>query len=250
VSVESARAEMSAIATALGSESRTSKGMGVIVSNLHAHLVRDARPGLRLLMAVVAMTLAIACVNLAGLLLARGVARRGEFALRAALGASRRRLVRQLVIESLVLSACGGVVGLAIALWATPVLVALGGSALIAETSEPVRLDGACLLFTFIVSAATALGFGMAPARQAARVDPQAALRERTRATTSSRRTHRARAVLVTSQIALAIVLLVGAGLLLRTLSSLGRVDLGFQPAGTITMGLFLGVRPPGAFRT
>jgi predicted permease len=244
VTLAAARAEMGALAAVLGRQSRTSEGMGVLVSDLHEYLVRGAVPGLRLLMAAVMITLAIACVNVAGLLLARGVSRRGELAVRAALGASRQRLVRQLVVESLVLSVCAGAAGLAFASWATPALAALGANALVAAGSEPVRLDVTCLLFTFAVSSATALMFGLVPAWQSARVDPQSALRERTRAATADRAHHRTRAVLVTAQLALAVVLLVGAGLLLRTLSSLGRVDLGFQPAESVTMGLFLGDRP------
>jgi putative ABC transport system permease protein len=196
-------------------------------------------------MAVAAIVLAIACMNLAGLLMARGIGRRGEFAVRMALGAGRGRLVRQLVIESLVLSFCGGAAGMTIAFWATRALVALNAGALTAGTSEPIRLDARCLIFTLVVSTATALVFGLGPARQASRVDPQAALRERTRGATTDRRHHRVRKILVVAQVALAVVLLVGAGLLLRTLSSLVRVNLGFQPAGTLTMGLFLGLRPP-----
>jgi predicted permease len=245
VTLDGARAEMDVIAAALWGERLTSEGMSVPVSGLHEYLARDARPGLRVLMAVVTTMLVIACVNLAGLLLARGLARRGEFAVRAALGASSQRLVRQLVIESLVLSSCGGLVGLAMAYWITPALGALSAGALTAETFEPVGVDAACLFFSLAVSTATALAFGLVPARQAGGVDPQAALHERTRSATPDRRHHRTRSVLVITQVALAIVLLVGAGLLLRTLSSLGRVDLGFDPAGTVTMGLFLGGRPP-----
>jgi putative ABC transport system permease protein len=245
VRLDAARAEMNVIASVLGRQYPVSEGMGVFVSGLHEYLARDARPGLRLLMAVVAMVLAIACVNLAGLLMARGIARRSEFALRAALGASRRRLVQQLVLESLVLSSCGGAAGLVIAYWATGALEALTAGALTAATFEPIRLDGLCLLFTFAVSTATALAFGLLPTRQASRVDPQVALQERTRAATADRRHHRVRSVLVVTEVALAIVLLVGGGLLLRTLSNLVRVDLGFQPAETMTMGVFLGMRPP-----
>jgi putative ABC transport system permease protein len=177
--------------------------------------------------------------------MARGIGRRGEFAVRAALGASRGRLLRQLTVESFVLSSCGGAAGLVIAYWATQALVALSAGALTAGTSEPIRLDASCLIFTFAVSTLTALVFGLLPARQASHVDPQAALRERTRGATPDRRHHRVRRVLVVTEVALAVVLLVGAGLLLRTLSSLARVNLGFQPAETLTMGLFLGLRPP-----
>ena len=180
-------------------------------------------------MAVVATVLAIACVNLAGLFMARGLSRRGELAVRAALGASRGRIVRQLVIESLVLSAGGGAVGLLIAYWATQALAALAGGALTAETAAATRLDARCLLFTFAASAATALAFGLIPAREASQVDPQVALRDRARGGTADRRHHRVRRLLVVTEVALAVVLLVGAGLLLRTLSNLGRVDLGFQ---------------------
>jgi predicted permease len=245
ISLEAARAEMTTIASALRQQYRLNEGMGVFVSGLHEFLVREARPGLRLLMAVVAMVLAIACVNLAGLLMARGIGRRSEFAVRTAIGAGRGRLVRQLVIESLVLSTFGGAAGVVIAYFATQALVALTAGALTAGTSEPIRLDARCLFFTLVVSTATALAFGLVPARQASHVDPQAVLRERTRGATADRRHHRVRKILVVTEVALAVVLLVGAGLLLRTLSSLVRVNLGFQPAETLTMGLFLGLRPP-----
>jgi putative ABC transport system permease protein len=247
ISVDDARAEMSAIASVLTKEQEIDKGMGVFVSGLHEFLVREGRPALRLLMAVVSTVLLIACANLAALLLARGLARRGELALRASLGASRGRLIRQLVIESLVLAAFGGAAGLVLAYWATQALVTLSAGALTVGRAEPVRLDTTCLAFTFLTSTLTALLFGLLPARQASRVEPQAALREQTRTGTGDRRQQRIRRVLVTMEVAMSVVLLVGAGLLLRTFSSLVRVDLGFQPAGTVTMGLFLGMRPPEA---
>ena len=245
--VDDARAEMSAIASVLAKEQELDKGMGVFVSGLHEFLVKEGRPALRLLMAVVVAVLLIACANLAALLLARGLARRGELALRASLGASRGRLIRQLVIESLVLAAFGGAAGLALAYWATQALVTLSAGALTVGRAEPVRLDTTCLAFTILTSTLTALVFGLLPARQASRVQPQAALREQTRTGTADRRQQRIRRVLVTMEVAMSVVLLVGAGLLLRTFSSLVRVDLGFQPAGTVTMGLFLGMRPPEA---
>ena len=245
--VDAARADMRVVAAALARQYPLDEGMGVFVSGLHEYLVKERRPALRLLMAVVATVLAIACVNVAGLLMARGIGRRSELAVRASLGATRARLVRQLVIESLVLSACGGAAGLFLAFWATRALVALTAGALTAGSVGPIGLDATCLLFTILVATVTALAFGLVPAWQASRVEPQTTLREWTRGATTDRRHHRLRSVLVVTEAALAFVLLVGAGLLLRTFSSLVGVNLGFQPAETITMGLFLGIRTPEA---
>jgi predicted permease len=247
VSLDAARAEMAVVASALARQYPMDEGYGVFVSGLHEYLVREGRPALRLLMAVVATVLVIACVNLAGLLTARGIRRRGELAVRASLGASRGRLVRQLVIESLVLSSLGGAAGLVLAYWGTLALAMLTAGALTVGSVEPIRLESTCLVFTLVISTVTALVFGLLPAWQASRVEPQMALRERTRGGTADRRQHRMRSALVVTEVAMAVVLLVGAGLLLRTFSRLVRVDLGFQPAETITMGLFLGARPPEA---
>jgi predicted permease len=247
VSLDAARAEMAVVASALARRYPMDEGYGVFVSGLHEYLVREGRPALRLLMAVVATVLVIACVNLAGLLTARGIRRRGELAVRASLGASRGRLVRQLIIESLVLSSLGGAAGLVLAHWGTLALAMLTAGALTVGSSEPIRLESTCLVFTLVISTGTALVFGLLPAWQASHVEPQMALPERTRGGTIDRRQHRMRSALVVTEVAMAVVLLVGAGLLLRTFSRLVRVDLGFQPAETITMGLFLGSRPPEA---
>jgi putative ABC transport system permease protein len=134
---------------------------------------------------------------------------------------------------------------LAIAYAATQALVSLTAGVLTNVASGPVHLDARCLLFTLAASIATALVFGLVPAWQASHAHPEAALRQRSRGATADRQQHRVRTLLVVTEVALAIVLLVGAGLFLRTLSSLLSVDLGFRPAGTISMGLFLGVRPP-----
>jgi predicted permease len=245
VHLDAARAELNAIVAALGRELPSSKGMGVFVSDLQEYLGREARPGLRLLMGVVITVLAIACVNLAGLLMARGIARRGEFALRASLGAGRGRLVRQLVVESLVLSVCGAAVGLALAQAATRVLLALSAEALTGAVPGPAHLNTASVLFTVALAVTTALAFGLLPAVEASQIAPHPAMRQRTRSGTSDRGHHRIRSALVVIEVALAVVLLVGAGLLFRTFSNLSRVDLGFDPTGTVTTGLFLGLRPP-----
>src|SRR5690349_19511097 len=246
VSLETAQAELTTLVAALRKVYPAVDGhMGVFVFGLHDFLVRDARPGLRLLMAVVAVVLAIACVNLAGLLLARGLARRGEFAVRVALGAGRGRLVRQLVIESLLLSLAGGAAGVAVAYGTTRALVTRTAFALADATTTPIHLDARVLLFTLVVSTATALAFGLLPAWQASHVDPQSVLRDETRRATGGRRQFRVREILVVAEVALAVVLLVGAGLFTRTLANLSRVKLGFEPTGTLTMRLFLGVKPP-----
>ena len=245
VTVAAAQAEMTALESRLQRQYQFDEGMGVFVSDLHGFLVREARPALRLLMAVVAVVLAIACVNLAGLLMARGIARRAEFAVRVALGAGRGRLVRQLVIESLALSFAGGIAGVALAYWATRALAVRSAGAFADASAMPIHLDARVLLFTVLVTTATALAFGLFPAWQASHIDPQSVLREQTRRASAGRRQFRIREILVLSEVALAVVLFVGASLLLRSLSSLVRVQLGYQPAGALTMGLFLGTQPP-----
>jgi putative ABC transport system permease protein len=247
ISLATAKAEMAAIASTLARQYPMDEGMGVFVSELHEYLVKEGRPALRLLMAVVSAVLLIACVNLAGLLMARGMSRRGELAVRASLGASRGRLVRQLVIESLLLAAVGGAAGIIVAYWATTALVILTAGALTAGSIEPIRLDSTCLTFALVVSTLTALAFGLLPAWQASHVPPQAALQAQSRGGTADRRHHRMRSLLVITEVALSVVLLVGAGLLLRTFATLARVNLGFQTAETISMSLFLGMRPPDA---
>ena len=245
VSLAAAQAEMTTLESRLRKQYQFDEEMGVFVSDLHGFLVREARPALRLLMAVVAVVLAIACVNLAGLLMARGIARRSEFAVRVALGAGRGRLVRQLVIESLALSFAGGIAGVAAAYWATQTLAAHSAGAFADTSAVPIHLDARVLLFTVVVTTATALAFGLLPAWQASHIDPQSVLREQTRRASAGRKQFRIRELLVLSEVALAVVLFVGAGLLLRSLSSLVRVKLGYQPSGALTMGLFLGTQPP-----
>jgi putative ABC transport system permease protein len=244
IDLAAARSEMATIASALAKQYTMDEGYGVFVSTLHTYLVAESRPALRVLMGVVALVLLIACVNLAGLLLARGLGRRSELALRASLGATRGRLVSQLVIESLTLAAVGGLAGLIIACWATRMLLALVPATLTAAATEPVRLNWTSVLFTIALAAITAVVFGLVPAWQASRVEPQVSVGAQSRGGTADRRHQRLRSLLVVAQVALAVVLLVGAGLLLRTFAVLTHVDIGFKPGGTLTMRLFLGDRP------
>jgi predicted permease len=241
VGLEAARAELTALASQLAREHPIDKGFGAAVFGLHDYLVKDGRRVLWLLMGAVAAVLLIACVNLAALLLARGIGRRSELALRASLGASRGRIARQLVIESLVLAGCGGAAGLLLGHWTTRALVTLTERTLTFGRTADVHFDATCLLFTCALVTATAVASGLFPAWQASRVDPVGALAERGRTATATRGQQRVRSLLVVAEVATAVVLLVGSGLLLRTFSRLTRVDLGFQPGGTITGSLFLG---------
>ncbi len=243
ITLAQARAELEAVAGQLSRELPLDRGYSASVTGLQDFLVREGRPALRLLMAVVAVVLILACVNVAGLLTVRGAARRQELAVRASLGASKGRLVRQLVIESLVLAALAAAGGLLLARWSIRALVTLTEGALTIGTTRPVELDASCLAFTLIVATLTALAFGVIPAAQAGSASPQATLGRQSRGGTADRVQQRLRGALVIAEVSLAVTLIVGAGLLLRTFTSLVRVDLGFRPAQALTMRLFLGVR-------
>lgn len=244
VTLDAARAELAVVGDRLAREYPVDKDARPLVFGLHDYVNKESRPMLWILMSVVGAVLLIACVNLAGLLLARGVSRRGELALRASLGASRRRIVRQLVVESLVLGLTGGALGLAIGWSSIRLLVAISGGTLTFDGAPDIRLDAPVVLFTIALSMLTGLVFGVLPAWQSARTDLQTAMKDRGRAGGESRRT-RLRDALVVAQMAIAVVLLVGAGLLLRSFANLTRVDLGFRPAHVLTMGLFLGGHDP-----
>ncbi len=239
-SLQAAQAEMALVAERVGQEHPGEKGLGVLLLALRDSLVRDSRRGLLLLLGVVVFVLLIACANLAGLLLTRGVGRRSELALRAALGARRSRLVQQLVVESLVLALLGGALGLLLGFWASRGLVFLAQDAVSFGQMADVRLDAGVLAFTVGLSLLTAIAFGLAPAWQVSRFDLQGALAERGRGGSDGRSQQRLRATLVTAEVALTVVLLAGAGLLLRTFSHLLQVKLGFEPEHVLTMKLFL----------
>ncbi len=205
---------------------------------LHERLVGDVRPALLVLFGAVGLVLLIACANFASLLMTRAVARRQELVIRAALGAGRGRLIRKALTESALLSVLGGAAGLLLAQWGTSMLLALRPAKL--ALLSGIHTGTRVLAFVLVVSVLTGIVFGMAPAWIAARADVAEALKESGRSTTSGATGHRIRKILVTSELALALVLLVGAGLLIKGFSRLRSMNPGFDPANMMTMYLQL----------
>jgi predicted permease len=215
-----------------------SDGVATLVSPLEIEIVGQTRPVLFALLGAVALVLILACVNAANLLLARATARRREIALRAAVGAGRMRLIRQMLTESLVLALAGGVLGGAIAVPGTKVLVSLLPADF--PRSSDIRVDAPMFLFTFAAAVLTGLLFGLVPALNASWTDLRESLHESGRSTTSSRTTLQLRSALVISEITLACALLIGAGLMLRSFINLLRSDPGFRPEKVLTASISL----------
>ena len=233
-----AQSELSVIAKRIEQEHNQSHaGTAVTLVPLHEQFVGQVRPILLVLLAAVGFVLLIACANVASLLLTRSLSRQKEVAIRAALGANRWRVVRQLLTESILLSLVGGTVGLLIAYWGVDALVAtLPDSQLNAlPFLKSLRLDANILAFSFGLSLLTGLVFGVAPAIQSSRPDLNEVLKEGGRTSAGGAR-HRLRSVLVTTEIALAVVLLVGAGLMLKSLLNLLQSNVGFNPQNVLTM--------------
>ena len=210
---------------------------GVRVVGLRSRLVGSVSQTLWIFLGAVGFVLLIACANVASLLLVRATGRAPEFAVRASLGAGQRRLVRQLLTESLVVSFAGGALGLALAVWATRAFVSLAPATI--PRLDEVGLDGRVALFAFLLSTATAVFFGFAPARRASRTDLSGTLKGLRQTDPGDARL---RAAFVVVQLALALVLLVGAGLLTRSFGSLLNWQPGFERSGVITSFLL----PPG----
>ena len=239
VTVAQARAELNLIATQLAQQYPDSnKGWGIMMAPLQDYSVRDVRPVLYTLLGAVACVLLIACANLANLLLARATARHREISIRAALGAGRGRLVRQLLTESVVLAVCGGIAGILLARWGLDALLSLAPSTL--PRTGDIRLDSGVLIFSLTLSVATGLLFGIAPAWLAARADVNEALKQGTRGSTEGGARGRLRSALVVVEVTFALVLLGGAGLLARSFMQLAHVDPGFIPENAALMRLSL----------
>ena len=226
VTLGRAQAEMSAIAARLEKQyPGPNQDTGVVLVPLHEQMVGGIRPMLLVLSGAVSLVLLIACANVANLLLARAAGRSREIAIRTALGASRWRLVRQLLTESALLALLGGTFGVVLALWALPILLSLSPPE-IGEFNQ-VGLNRQVLVFSLIISVATGALFGLAPALFASRSNPNESLREGERGSSSGK--NAARSILIATEIALSLVLLVGAGLMMKSFGRLTRVDPGFN---------------------
>ncbi|MEZ5293948.1 MAG: ABC transporter permease [Vicinamibacterales bacterium] len=237
VSVREAEADLRVLGTTLAERyPDTDKNEGFALTPVHEALVGDARPSLLVLFGAVGLVLLIACTNLAGLLVARALGRRREFAVRTALGAGGPRLVRQLLAESLLLALAGGLLGVVAGVWLLDGLRALLPESM--PRAAEIRLDAAAVTFAFAVSALVGLAFGAVPAWWSTRQDAASALHDGGRTSTGGRQ--RGRRALVVAQVALAVVLLAGAGVMVKSLVSLQRRDIGFAPEGVVTQQIVL----------
>jgi len=241
VTLPQAQAEMSEIARNLAvAYPEADSGTSITLVTMKEDLVGNIEPLLFVLLAAVGFLLLIACANVANLLLARSVARSREFAIRSALGASQARIIRQLLTESILLAGLGGLFGLALAYWGTKAI--LKGLPTALPRASEVGLDSKVLLFTLALSLLTGVIFGLAPAVRATGTNLQEVMKQSGRGSSGFR--HRLQGTFVAVEVALALVLLVGAGLMIRTLAALWRVNPGFNPNHAITFNLSLAATP------
>ena len=239
VSQEQAQAELTAIAARLEQQyPDTNTRRSLRLESALTALVGDIRPALLILLGAVACVLLIACANVANLLLARATSRHKEMAIRSALGAGRGRVIRQLLTESVLLSLVGGAVGLLLAVWWSDLLVALGKDDI--PRAVHVGMDWRVLGFTLGVSLLTGLIFGLAPAFHSSKTELVETLKEGGRGTSEGGRRNRVRNVLVVVELAMAVILLVGAGLLIQSLWRLQKVNSGLQPENVLTFNIGL----------
>jgi len=239
VAIDAARAEMDGLTRQIAERyPESNKGVGATLVPLHEQLVGDVRPAMLVLLGAVALVLLIACANVANLLLARAAAREKEVAIRAALGASRGRLIRQHLTESLVLAVIGGALGLLLAFWLVDLLVSFAPKG--TPRVEEIAVDPSVLAFTFGIAVLTGVVFGLAPAMLSSRTNFNSALKEGGRDSSATSRGARVRSLLVVSEVALALMLLVGAGLLIKSFVNLQRVDPGFNPKSVLRVDVGL----------
>ena len=235
VTLEQAQAEMGSIDRWLEQQyPEENKGRTTRLMSLHERVAGDTRPALFILFGAVGLVLLIACANFANLLLARSASREREIVIRAALGAKRSRLVRQMLTESVLLSLLGGAVGLVLALWSIDLLRSLKPADL--PRLSAISIDARVLFFTLGVSILTGLVFGLVPALNSSRLNVNEALKEGGRSATAGAARHRFSSLLVVSELALALVLLIGAGLLIKGFWRLRAVEPGFNPEHLLSM--------------
>lgn len=239
VTVETARSELVAMAQRIG-EQYGMKGNSATLTPLSEVFVGDIRTTLLILLGAVGFVLAIACANVANLLLARAATRQKEMAIRTALGAGRLRIVRQLLTESLLLALVSGALGVGLAFWGIDLLRSASADSL--PTTAVVKLDGSVLLFTLLVSLLTGIVFGLVPALTAAKTDLQDTLKDGGRSSIGSGRPW-LRSTLVVTEVALSLILLVGAGLLIRSFVRILETEPGFKPQNLLTMQLSLNAK-------
>ncbi|MGH9864577.1 MAG: ABC transporter permease, partial [Candidatus Acidiferrales bacterium] len=218
----------------------------IAVDRLQSQVVSNIRPAVLILMTAVGVVLLIACANVASLLLSRALKRKKEIAVRAALGAGRGAIIRQLLIESLLIAAMGGLAGIFAGYGGTQALLALNQNT-VPELSTGIHMDWRVLLFTLAISLASGLFFGLAPALQISKTDLTSVLRDESRGSTGSRRGGTLQNALVVAQVALSMILLIGSGLLIRSFLALMTQDPGFDPRHVVTMQIDL---PPSKYST
>jgi putative ABC transport system permease protein len=238
ITIQRAQNEMDAIAAQLEKQYQVNTGHGVNVFSLYDEAVGEARPALLVLLGAVAFVLLIACANVANLLFAKSAVRQKEIAIRTALGAGRSRLVRQLLTESVVLSITGGVVGLLLAVWGLSALLAIGENSI--PRVKEIKLDLPVLAFSLLISVATGLLFGLLPALQASKPDLNTTLKEGSRGASGGIKSNRTRSVFVIGEVAVCLVLLIGAGLMIKSFDRLLSVSPGFNPENALAVNVAL----------